>query len=294
MARTLRSMEHTLGAAKQWHRADAIALVALSLPSLLASPRFTTSSISFSAAAIMSASPERTSIVRIAATPAPMLCPVNTKPNPGFWASAAAAGPICFLTTCHALATIPACAHPPKNGTLVEHASVSRSPPVTVPLTATTTLLYVLSTATYDAGENARVHQSAETMSFASMPALRAAASVAFLSTASPSPDVNAALTAPTNPCALSCMLLFWSIAASDPYAAAACRPEICSGFRFGNGSRCSCGYSSATARFRAAAALRCSRQSMIPATGSNVAAPSRPSGFISFSSSVMIRCMAL
>ena len=46
--------------------------------------------------------------------------------------------------------------------------------------------------------------------------------------------------------------------------------------------------------RFLAAAALRCSRQSMIPATGSNVAAPSRPSGFISLSRSAATRCIAL
>mmetsp|Transcript_3647 Transcript_3647/g.14896 ORF Transcript_3647/g.14896 Transcript_3647/m.14896 type:complete len:210 (-) Transcript_3647:746-1375(-) len=196
-----------------------------------------TRSISFSAASMMSASPERTSIVRIAATPAPMLCPVKMSPNPGFLASAAAAGPICFLTTCQALATIPACAQPPENGTLVEHASVSRSPPVTVPLTATTTARAATSTATYDAGENARVHQSAETISSGATPALLAAASVAFFSTASPSPATNAACTAPTNPCALSCMLLFWSIAASDPYAAAACAPERRSGRRSGVGS---------------------------------------------------------
>ena len=128
---------------------------------------------------------------------------------------------------------------------------------------------------------------------FGATPAAFAAATVAFVAAASPSPLTNAACTAPTNPCALSCMLLFCKIAAREPYAAAAWRaprrkPRRSGGFSPPSASPS--GYSSAMARLRAAAARRCSRHSMIPLRGSNVAIPSIPRGFISRINSFITR----
>ena len=159
----------------------------------------------------------------MAATPAPMECPVMMNSNPGFSNSASAHAESCVLRTWYALITMPACANPPANGAASLHASVRRSDALTVPLIARTTARSARSTATYDAGEKASVTQSALTKSDASTPAERAAAAVASaLAASAEAPLVHAARTAVARPRALSFMLLFWRIAAREPYAAAA------------------------------------------------------------------------
>mmetsp|Transcript_903 Transcript_903/g.2975 ORF Transcript_903/g.2975 Transcript_903/m.2975 type:complete len:222 (+) Transcript_903:119-784(+) len=194
-----RSSEHVLGAAKQWQMARVTFRVAAAASSSLAPSSSTAFRIPSLAAARTSASPRRRSIAMHAATPAPMLCPVSSSSNVGLFAIALAAGAICVCTTCHALATTPACAHPPQNGTDVQHASVSKSSSCAVPRIATTTVFAPRSMATYDAGENVSVLQFALTMSAGSIPALLAAAAV----TSSPAllnPDMTSCFSPPTNP----------------------------------------------------------------------------------------------
>ena len=87
-------------------------------------------------------------MARIAATPAPMLCPVTRNAYPGLFTSAAAAAGSCVLHTWYADMTMPLCAQPPRNGVLVLTASVSRSPVLTVPRMASTTVAPSRSTAT--------------------------------------------------------------------------------------------------------------------------------------------------
>ena len=162
----LRSSEHTEGAAKQWHRTARTAAMAPSARPTLNDPSASSRSrkssspppafclfasasfAAFSAAASTSASPLCTSMARIAATPAPMLCPVTRKLNPGLFTSAAAAFGSCVLHTWYADMTMPLCAQPPRKGVEVLTASVSRSPVLTVPLIASTTVLPALSTHT--------------------------------------------------------------------------------------------------------------------------------------------------
>ena len=62
--------------------------------------------------------------------------------------SAAAAFGSCVLHTWYADMTMPLCAQPPRKGVEVLTASVSRSPVLTVPLIASTTVLPALSTHT--------------------------------------------------------------------------------------------------------------------------------------------------
>ena len=143
---------HTDGAAKQWHAAR-VAIVSAASASSREAPAERAASEPALIAARTSSSPERSNIAKMAATPAPMECPVMRNANPEFSASARVAAGSCVLATWYADPTIPACAHPPRKGTDVLHASVRRSDVLTVPRMANTTVRASRSTATYDAGD---------------------------------------------------------------------------------------------------------------------------------------------
>mmetsp|Transcript_5366 Transcript_5366/g.18052 ORF Transcript_5366/g.18052 Transcript_5366/m.18052 type:complete len:246 (+) Transcript_5366:1066-1803(+) len=176
LAASLKSMLLTLGAAMHTHAHAAIlrntsscsaTSIADSRRRLIAAANLTSSSSLWSNMATQ------------AATPPPMLWPVTSNVNVGCFASDVASAGAMRFNTCHADATIPACAQPPKNGTLELLTSVNASCASHVPRIESTTTPSAASTATNALGENSVPVQSASIISVGAIPALFAHASVA-------------------------------------------------------------------------------------------------------------------